>query len=185
MWQIESVLEGHTNTVTGLAWSPDGTMLISSSFDKTVRLWGHQKGNDSYRFQSLGIWAAYACPTMAVAWGSNPEEKQGGTMISVATMNSPTFLMDAGDAGQSYIPFSRAQHTLVQGSATWDTLLDMVKESPETLTSLGSSMGLLIHRVVSECDDHQLLKRFLELTKKNNITPLLPYGPSVCCFRTL
>lgn len=55
----------------------------------------------------------------------------------------------------------------------------MVKEFPETLTSLGSGMGLLLHKVVSHCDDHKLLKRFLELAKKNSITPLLPYGPRV------
>src|SRR5262245_52204887 len=32
-------LEGHTNQVTALAATPDGRWVISSSYDRTVRLW--------------------------------------------------------------------------------------------------------------------------------------------------
>lgn len=118
LWQPLSVLEGHTNTVTGIAWSPNGDMLVSSSFDKTVRLWGVKPGATSNRFHSLGVWSAYSCPTMAVAWAIKPFQTttDGGSMICIATMNSPTFLMDASDAGQSFITNARAHHTLKQGT---------------------------------------------------------------------
>jgi serine/threonine protein kinase len=33
------VLQGHSDTVTSVSWSPDGTQLVSSSSDRTVRLW--------------------------------------------------------------------------------------------------------------------------------------------------
>jgi WD40 repeat protein len=33
------VLRGHSDTVTSVSWSPDGTKLVSSSNDRTVRLW--------------------------------------------------------------------------------------------------------------------------------------------------
>ncbi len=33
------VLKGHTDTVTGLRTSPDGTHLISNSMDNTLRAW--------------------------------------------------------------------------------------------------------------------------------------------------
>jgi WD40 repeat protein len=33
------VLRGHTHVVSGVSFSPDGGFLVSSSFDKTLRLW--------------------------------------------------------------------------------------------------------------------------------------------------
>ena len=40
----KSVFVGHTNTVESLAFSQDGTLLVSGSWDKTVKLWDIQTG---------------------------------------------------------------------------------------------------------------------------------------------
>ena len=39
-------LQGHTGSVYGLAWSPDGRTLVSGSYDKTVRLWEVATGKE-------------------------------------------------------------------------------------------------------------------------------------------
>ncbi|KAG8703636.1 hypothetical protein FRC11_010568, partial [Ceratobasidium sp. 423] len=37
-------LKGHTNNVTSVQFSPDGTRIVSSSYDKTIRIWDSKTG---------------------------------------------------------------------------------------------------------------------------------------------
>lgn len=43
---VVRVLKGHTETVEALAVSPDGTLIATASFDKTVKLWDAQTGQE-------------------------------------------------------------------------------------------------------------------------------------------
>ena len=38
-WKEKAILKGHTSLIKALAFSPDGTLLLSGSWDKSVRLW--------------------------------------------------------------------------------------------------------------------------------------------------
>ena len=57
-----SVLQGHSDAVTSICWSPDGTQLASGSRDKTAKLWQVASGQNTvtYRGHSAAI--------MSVAW---------------------------------------------------------------------------------------------------------------------
>ena len=42
--QLKLTLEGHTDNVWSVVFSPDGKMLASGSWDQTVRLWNVNTG---------------------------------------------------------------------------------------------------------------------------------------------
>jgi WD40 repeat protein len=46
-------LRGHTNLVTGVAWSPDGNRLASSGDDGTVKVWSPLSGRESGLFLGM------------------------------------------------------------------------------------------------------------------------------------
>ena len=49
-------LEGHTREIDACAWSPDGVLIASASYDQTVRIW------DGHTYQQRGRVPAYPHP---------------------------------------------------------------------------------------------------------------------------
>jgi WD40 repeat protein/serine/threonine protein kinase len=41
------ILQGHTGSINGLAWSPDGKRLASASLDRSVRVWDAESGTEA------------------------------------------------------------------------------------------------------------------------------------------
>ena len=56
------VLEGHTEPVYEVAWSPDGKTVCSGSYDKTLRLWNAETG------ESVRVLEGHTEDVLAVAW---------------------------------------------------------------------------------------------------------------------
>lgn len=50
--KVTTELRGHDHRVAGLCFSPNGKLLASGSFDKTIRLWEVPAGKEIGRFQS-------------------------------------------------------------------------------------------------------------------------------------
>jgi WD40 repeat protein len=52
--RLVASLAGHENTVSSVTFSPDGKFLLSSSWDRTVRLWQVADGSQVYRLRLAG-----------------------------------------------------------------------------------------------------------------------------------
>jgi WD40 repeat protein len=59
--EIRVTLKGHTDSVTGLAYSPDGQLLFSSSHDHTVRVWNTHSG------ETVRVFEGHALPVSGLA----------------------------------------------------------------------------------------------------------------------
>ena len=96
-----AILRGHTDTVTGLAFSPDGSRLASSSRDHDARLWDartfksvevlrrHVSSISGVAFSSDGRWVATAGPLKAGIWSAAQSSLRGGFMSFVRGNESP------------------------------------------------------------------------------------------------
>ena len=57
-----STLNGHTNTVLSVAWSPDGQRIASSSGDSTIKIW------DTETYECLKPLSGHTSSVWSVAW---------------------------------------------------------------------------------------------------------------------
>lgn len=60
---LVATLEGHTDRVGGVAWSPDGTRLATSGRDHTIRTW-HVEGHPVQVLQGHRDWVNRVCYTV-------------------------------------------------------------------------------------------------------------------------
>lgn len=56
------VLTGHHDVVTGVSWSPDGTLLVSTSRDGTARIWS------AANWQTTALYSGHLAAVLTAAW---------------------------------------------------------------------------------------------------------------------
>lgn len=77
-----SMLSGHADQITALAWSPDARRLASSSADGTIKVWDPETGFEVTTF-------SFDSPVRTVSWSPN------GRYLSLATTDS-ALVWDSG-----------------------------------------------------------------------------------------
>ncbi|CAI7627747.1 unnamed protein product [Penicillium pancosmium] len=66
-------LEGHSDPVTSIAWSPDGSRLASASYDETVRIWDPATG------QSISTLEGHSNGVASIAWSPDGSRLASGS----------------------------------------------------------------------------------------------------------
>lgn len=96
------VLKGHSNSVTSVNWSPDGTQLLSGSRDNTARLW--LIANE----QNTAIYRGHSAAVLSVAWSPD------GTRLASGGRDKTVQVWDSrGTFGQQF------SLSAVVSSITW------------------------------------------------------------------
>jgi len=71
--KVQNVLEGHTNGVWSVAFSPDGSRIVSGSFDNSVRVWDSSTGKVQNMLEDRTI------PVLSVAFSSDGSRIASGS----------------------------------------------------------------------------------------------------------
>ncbi|RDW65601.1 hypothetical protein BP5796_10293 [Coleophoma crateriformis] len=125
-------LEGHTGTVTSVAFSPDGQQLVSASHNKTIRVWDATTG------ASLQILQGHTGPVTSVAF--SPDGQQ-----LVSASDDETTL--EGHTGMvNSVAFSPDGQQLVSASddetvRVWDATTGVALQTLEIYTAYTSSVA--------------------------------------------
>jgi len=127
-----AVLSGHTSIVTSLAFLPDGTSLVSGSYDETIKLWDMQTGGVVKTFQGhTGIVSSVSisvdCTT--IASGSADEsiclwDIQTGECHCIIQQESHV-------KSVHFLPWDSQHLISISGDKLWQWNVDGHKVAPE------------------------------------------------------
>ena len=116
--QLKATLEGHTDIVWSVAFRPNGVMLASASWDRTIRLWNVNTG------RLLHTLTGHTNDIMSVAFSLDGQTLASGSWDGTIRLWNPnngnlkrTLTGHAG--GVASIAFGPDGQTLASGNANW------------------------------------------------------------------
>ncbi len=134
--KLRHTLRGHTGTIGRIAWSPDGRMLASPSWDKTIRLWevgtgkllralkGHEEAVNSVVFDPTGrILASGSDDSTIKLWQANSSKP----LRTLAAHQNAVVSVSFNPTG-SILASGSEDHTIKLWDMVSGTLLDTIRE---------------------------------------------------------
>uniref|UniRef100_A0A0E0E9N6 Probable cytosolic iron-sulfur protein assembly protein CIAO1 homolog n=1 Tax=Oryza meridionalis TaxID=40149 RepID=A0A0E0E9N6_9ORYZ len=116
-WQCSDVLEDtHNRTVRSCAWSPDGKLLATASFDSTTAIWEYSGGD----FECVATLEGHENEVKSVSWSAS------GSLLATCSRDKSVWIWEM-QPGNEYECVSVQQgHTQDVKMVQWHPILDVL-----------------------------------------------------------